>query len=160
MRRLVTAAAALLALSAAIRLGVARAGEHRDRSDAASSVEYVGTLLVQLRVSDLERSVVFYRDILGLKLEERNDALRWVRFETGIKGVTIGIGEGRDAKGSGTASINLGVADLDRARRLLETKGVNFTGETTTVPDVVKLADLTDPDGNRIRLAQSLKRPK
>lgn len=119
-------------------------------------VAYKGTLLVQMRVADLDRSITFYRDVLGLRLKLRNDALHWAKFDTGIKGVTIGVGEGPEVKGSGSVSINLGVDDIEAARALLESRGVTFKGDTITIPDVVKLADLSDPDGNRIRLAQSL----
>lgn len=155
MKKAVAVAAVVSALTIIIRLAPVRAGENEAHAGSATSVDYVGTLLVQLRVSDLERSVAFYRDILGLKLKERNDALKWVKFYTGIEGVSIGIGEGPDVQGSGTTSINLGVASVDRARSWLESKGVTFTGETITISGVVKLADLTDPDGNHIRLAES-----
>jgi len=156
MKRLaITLLSVVLVLTIA-RLGAVRASDPGQGSGAAGSVEYVGTLLVQLRVADLERSVTFYRDVLGLRLKHRNDALKWVKFDAGIKGVTIGLGEGPEVKGSGSVSINLGVADVDAARRTLESRGVTFLGDTITVPDVVKLADLTDPDGNRIRLAQAL----
>lgn len=119
-------------------------------------IEYRPTLLVQMRVADLERSVHFYRDLLDLKVVHRNDELRWVKVSHGMDGVTIGIGQGDDAAGSGTVSINLGVKDVDGARRLLEKRGVSFLQPTITVPGVVKLADLLDPDGNKIRLAQAL----
>jgi hypothetical protein len=38
----------------------------------------------------------------------------------------------------------------------VEERGVKFSGPTINIPDKVKLADFTDPDGNRIRLAESL----
>ena len=120
------------------------------------AIEYRGTLLVQLRVADLDRSIAFYRDVMGFDLKSRNDELRWAKLHAGIDRVTVGIGEGPDVSGSGTTSMNFGVADVDIARRTLESKGVHFHGETTTIPGVVKLADLQDPDGNRIRLAQAL----
>ena len=152
MNRITTAAALLCLTFVVVQLSSARAGDATQRS----LVRYVGTLLVQLRVADLERSVAFYRDTLGLTLKHRNDELKWVKFDTGIKGVTIGVGEGEKVEGSGSVSINLGVADVDEARSVLESRGVTFVGETITVPGVVKLADLRDPDGNRIRLAQAL----
>lgn len=139
------------------RLSSAQAGPQEGGVRSDSGVHFVGTLLIQLRVADLDRSVAFYRDTLGLELELRNDELKWVRMKTGIKGVTIGLGESPTPGGSGTASMNLGVIDVDAARALLESKGVKFQGETIIVPNVVKLADLTDPDGNRIRLAQDIK---
>ncbi len=116
-------------------------------------VRWQPTVLVQLAVGDLDRSIAFYRDTLGFELELRDDELGWARIATGIRGVTIGLGVQDVVKGSGTASINLGVGDLDAARALLERRGVVFAGPTIEVPGVVRLADFADPDGNRIRLA-------
>lgn len=114
-----------------------------------------GTLLVQLRVSDLDRAVAFYTDTMGFTLERRNDELQWARVKPGIPGVTIGLGVG-EPTGSGSASLNFGVEDIERARAVLEARGVRFLGPTITVPGTVMLADLTDPDGNRIRIAQDI----
>ncbi len=131
-------------------------GNQPDSRTTPDRIEYRPTLLVQLRVADLEKSVHFYRDLLDMKVVHRNDALQWVKVSHGMNGVTIGIGQGVDIAGSGTVSINLGVHDVDAARRLLEERGVKFLKPTITVPNVVKLADLLDPDGNKIRLAQTL----
>jgi predicted enzyme related to lactoylglutathione lyase len=49
--------------------------------------------------------------------------------------------------------INLGVANVAAARELLESRGVKFTKPTQVIPGKVALADFTDPDGNRLRLA-------
>ena len=114
------------------------------------------TLLIQLRVADLDQSIAFYRDVLGFRLKERNESLRWAKLNAGINGVTIGIGEGPNVVGSGSTSMNFGVIDIDTVRAELEKKGITFLGETITVPGTVRLADFEDLDGNRIRLAQSL----
>lgn len=130
------------------------------RADRASSVgaavEWEGTLLVQVRVTDLDRSIDFYTRVLGFTLERRNDAIHWARIKPGIAGVTLGLGEG-DSKGSGTTSMNFGVRDLAAARGSIEARGAEFLGPTVTVPGIVMLADLMDPDGNKIRLAQDIK---
>jgi hypothetical protein len=49
--------------------------------------------------------------------------------------------------------LNLGVADVASARALLERRGVRFPKPTQVIPGKVALADFTDPDGNRLRLA-------
>lgn len=117
---------------------------------------YDGSLLVQLHVSDLDRAIAFYRDVLEFRLKLRNDDLAWAKMDTGIANVVVGLGVGEEVKGSGTLSMNFGVKDIAAARASLESRGVVFKGPTFTIPDVVKLADFTDPDGNRIRLAQGL----
>ena len=122
-----------------------------------TSPGYRGTLLVQLGVKDLDRSIQFYTEVMGFKLERRDDSLRWARIDPGVGHVIIGLGEKEVTKGSGSASLNFGVEDIEASRTRLEVKGVRFLGPTITVPGVVMLADLEDPDGNRIRLAQDTK---
>lgn len=121
-----------------------------------SSLGWEGSLLVQLRVADLDRAVRFYRDVLDFDLDLRDDELGWAKVSPGIPGLRVGLGTGGEAKGSGTASMNFGVEDIEAARKKLESRGVKFHGPTMTIPGVVKLADFNDPDGNRIRLAEDL----
>lgn len=122
-----------------------------ERAPAGLSLQPV--VLIQLAVSDLDRAVAFYSEVLELELESRTAAMQWAKFKTGIPGLSIGLGAGGDVEGSGTVSVNLGVGDIDRARALLESRGVTFDGPTTSIPGVVRLADFRDPDGNRLRLA-------
>lgn len=125
-------------------------------AEDAPSVEWDGSLLVQLAVSDLDASIGFYRDVLGWTLEARVDELRWARIRPDRSDVIIGIGESRKGAGSGTLTLNFGVIDIDRARATLESRGVVFEGETITIPGVVRLATFRDPDGNRFRLAEDI----
>lgn len=127
-----------------------------DTKITTSSIDYANTLLVQLRVHNLDRAIHFYKDVMGFDLVLRNDELRWAKISTGIPGVIIGLGEGEDVLGSGTVSLNIGVVDIKAARKKLEKRGVQFRADTITIPNVVKLSDLIDPDGNKIRLAQKL----
>lgn len=122
----------------------------------APQVRYRPSLLVQMRVSDLDRAVRFYQDTLGFELRLRSDTLQWAELTFGMPNVAVGLGAGAEVKGSGSVSLNLGVEDVDAARTALEAKGVKFAGPTMTVPDKVKLAEFSDPDGNRIRLAEAL----
>jgi len=124
--------------------------------DPATAIEYRGTILVQMRVSDLDKAIGFYRDVLGFELLLRSEALQWAELGFGPGNIKIGIGAGGEVKGSGSVSLNIGVRSLDEARSRLEQRGLKFSGPTITIPDKVKLADFTDLDGNRIRLAESL----
>lgn len=150
------AVSTLLALSFAsvVAGGGGNAGErHKLNTTTDSSLAYAGSLLIQLRVADLDRAITFYRDVLNFDLVLRNDELQWAKLKPGIPGVTIGLGVGPEVKGSGTTSLNFGVDDIDAARNLLENRGVQFLGPTITIPGVVRLADFNDPDDNKIRLA-------
>ena len=122
---------------------------------SAAQFAYQKDVVMQFGVSDLERSIEFYTETLGLELFERNDAIGWARVRTAVPGVTIGLGVRSDADrlGSGTSSINLAVGNLDEVVAILQSRGVQFEGPILEIPGVVRLADFLDPDGNRIRLA-------
>ena len=132
------------------------AGPNTPKKADVDGLQYRGTLLVQMRVSDLDRAVKFYQEILGFEVRLRSDSLQWAELTFGIQGVAVGLGSGSEVKGSGSVSLNIGVKDVDAARTLLEGKGVVFAGDTMVIPDKVKLAEFSDPDGNRIRLAEAL----
>ncbi len=141
----------VICLAAITTLTITRA-ESDANAEPAAQVGWQPTLLVQLHVADLDRAITFYRDTLGFELESRNDEINWARIKPGIPGVTIGLGQG-ESQGSGTTSMNFGVDDVDAARVTLEHRGVTFIGPTIHIPNVVRLADFNDPDGNKIRLA-------
>ena len=65
----------------------------------------------------------------------------------------IGLNAVPDAKGTGSAILNIGVTDIVAARRVLEGRGVVFRGETQIIPGKVSLAMFADPNGNALRLA-------
>lgn len=142
-----------LAISTGPKTHASMAQPSSKETKTVETVRWQPTLLVQLAVSDLDRSIAFYRDVLGFELESRNDEIQWARIKVGISGVTIGLGVQPEVKGSGSVSLNIGVSDLDGARALLESRGVVFLGDTIRIPGVVVLADFLDPDGNKIRLA-------
>ena len=138
-----------LAACAVAVISLAKASDQSERS----KIEYANELLIQLAVSDLERSMQFYGNVLELKLLVHNPDLEWAKYETSVPGVRIGIGRQDVVTGSGSTSINLSVKDVDAARRLLEGRAVKFPKPTVNIADVVKLAEFADPDGNRLRLA-------
>lgn len=132
-------------------------GKHKVFPNATQrAIGFTGSLLIQLRASDLDRAIAFYEKVLGFELFLRSEELSWAKLRSPANGVVIGIGLSEKSEGSGTLTLNFGVSDIEFTRRLLEDRGVKFNGETMTIPGVVKLADFTDPDGNRIRLAQGL----
>jgi len=150
-----TAAVAVLSL-ACVSMRAAEVSSDRTSVGKPPDPRYTGSVLIQLRVADLDRSVRFYTQTLGFDLIHRDDALRWAKVRPPGGRAVIGLGMASNVAGSGTASINLGVHDVAHARAVLERRGVSFAGATQVVEGVVALADFTDPDGHRIRLAQSL----
>lgn len=145
-----------LSLASVVADGGSDGGERRKMNTPADpSLAYDGSVLIQLRVADLDRAITFYRDVLNFDLVLRNDELKWAKMKPGIPGVAIGLGVGPEVNGSGTMSMNFGVENIDAAGHLLENRGVKFLRPTITIPQVVRLADFNDPDGNKIRLAEA-----
>ena len=106
--------------------------------------------VVYLYVSDMERSLGFYRDLLGIPLEGDDDwteaTLGGTRFA--LHATHEGIGE----LSAGTIHVSLEVADVDSAAERLRAEGVE-TRETMR-DDWGTAVEVVDPDGYRVYLFQ------
>ena len=114
---------------------------------------YRPSVVLQIGVADLDKSIAFYDQVLGFKTVERRDDLQFAHVETNVPGLQLGLSSGSTQKGTGAAIINISVADVVSARKLLESRGVTFTSPTQIIPGKVALAGFRDPDGNQLRLA-------
>jgi predicted enzyme related to lactoylglutathione lyase len=123
--------------------------------DARQPIRYRPSLLVQLQVRDLDRSIRFYTETMGFALTERRDDLQFAHVDPGVPGLQLGLSAGgAQPPDTGTVVLNFGVqGDIEVARRALESRGVTFDGPTAVIPGKVRLAGFKDPDGYRIRLA-------
>lgn len=116
-------------------------------------------------VSDMQRSVEFYRDKLGIPL--KFESPDWTEFLTGTTTLALHGGgsprqqgsEGQD-KEAGTCSIGFNVQDVDKTYAELQAKGVKFVmPPMQREGEGIKLAVCTDPDGLPISFAQMLGSP-
>lgn len=114
---------------------------------------YRPNVVVQLSVSDLGKAITWYEQVLGFATTERRDDLKFAHVATNVPGLELGLGEGGTQQGTGAVIINFSVVDVVAARKLLESRGVVFTGPTQIIPGKVALAGFRDPDGNQLRLA-------
>ena len=114
-------------------------------------------------VSDMNRSVEFYRDKLGIPLKFHSP--EWTEFLTGTTtlalhggGVAKEGGAGADAsKYAGTCSIGFNVEDVDKSYEELKSRGVMFVmPPTQREGEGIKLAVCIDPDGLPVSIAQLL----
>jgi catechol 2,3-dioxygenase-like lactoylglutathione lyase family enzyme len=118
----------------------------------APNVVYREGLLIQLGVTNLDRSIAFYTAKLGFRVTERRDDLKFVHLSTNTPGVEIGLNEVAKPDIQGPI-LNFTVANAAAARTTLEAQGVTFVGETVTIPGKVVLVTFVDPDGHRLRFA-------
>lgn len=120
-------------------------------------------LHTMIRVKDLERSVAFYRDVLGLREEgrkvlERADAtLVFLGDGTGTHQIELTFNhDGRSYDlGNQFGHFAVAVSDLDRERERLERLGVPFSRGPYAVTDGgPRIAFVKDPDGMEVELIE------
>ena len=109
-----------------------------------------GLNVVYLYVSDMERSLGFYRDLLGIPLEGDGD---WQEARLGQTRFALHLAhEGSGELSAGTVHIDFEVADVDAAAERLGAAGVDV--RETMRDEWGSAVELADPDGYRIYLFQ------
>ena len=108
--------------------------------------------VVILGVTDLPKSVAFYRDVLGLELQGEIPG-GFAFFKAG--GVTLALSKVHaDPKNSphlvGASEVVFGVDDVAAAYEALRDRGVGFAGGPRPVAGPNWAANFTDPDGHRL----------
>ena len=143
---------------------------------AAAELDLRGFSHVCINVSDMERSLAFYRDLLGLRVifdvQLAGEGLETVTGEGGARGRMVGClvpgsrvtiellsyghrapGERRPTgRGPGYSNIALTVGDLAGARAALEARGARPQPSVEVAG--VRMFFLTDPDGTPIELIE------
>jgi CreA protein len=122
----------------------------------------VGTT-VEVRVADVDKAIKWYGEMLGFPLAFKLPDSSWAEVETNVANFWIGFSKAEPVKEGEKAAANKGggtpilsVKDVDAARKLMESRGVKFTGPTQIVADMVKLAGFVDLDGNALSLVQMM----
>jgi catechol 2,3-dioxygenase-like lactoylglutathione lyase family enzyme len=112
-------------------------------------------------VSDMQRSLVFYRDKLGLPLKFQSPD--WTEFATGTTTLALHGGgipstqppAGDPSKVAGACSIGFNVDDVDQTYEELKAKGIRFVmPPMQREGEGIKLAVAIDPDGLPVSFAQ------
>lgn len=122
----------------------------------ASPLAYTGGLTLAMQVSDLDKALAWYNDVLGFPTLFKVDDIGWGEVRTEIEGVNVGLSQVETPEVGRGPVPTFGVASVDEARAKLEAKGVRFDGETREYPGMVRLATFFDPDGNALMLYQDL----
>jgi len=112
-------------------------------------------------VSDMQRSVEFYRDKLGIPLKFQSPD--WTEFATGTTTLALHGGgvastqppAGDPSKVAGACSIGFNVDDVDKTYEELKAKGIRFVmSPMQREGEGIKLAVAIDPDGLPVSFAQ------
>jgi len=114
-------------------------------------------------VSDMQKSVEFYRDKLGIPLKFQSP--EWTEFAT--EGTTLALhgggtrkeyqDTGDQSKAAGTCSIGFNVEDVDKTYEELKSKGILFVmPPTQREGEGIKLTVCLDPDGLPVSFAQMI----
>ena len=122
-----------------------------------SRIDWAGECTAALEVTDYDRSLAWYRDVLGWDVVFELPTWKWAQLQTPVGGMLVGIGQSEEVKTGGGATLTFTVADIEAARAYLEAEGVRFDGEISQVEDMVRLTTFYDPDGNAFMLAQQLR---
>lgn len=112
-------------------------------------------------VSDMQRSVEFYRDKLGIPLKFQSP--EWTEFATGATTLALHGGgtpsetRGDPSKAAGSCSIGFNVSDVQKTYEELKNKGIQFImPPTQREGEGIKLTVCLDPDGLPISFAQMM----
>ncbi|MBI3450078.1 MAG: VOC family protein [Acidobacteria bacterium] len=124
-----------------------------------SKVDYI-----MVNVSDMRRSVAFYRDTIGFPLKFESPG--WTEFNTGastlalhLAEVATGGGATQKAPCAGSCSIGFSVTNLDTTVADLQKRGARFViPPTTQEAEGIRLAVCIDPDGLAVSFAEPLKK--
>jgi predicted enzyme related to lactoylglutathione lyase len=132
------------------------AGAVSAQEEEASAMSSPGLKLtfdaVYYHVSDMERSVAFYRDTLGFRLTSRDYV---ARFDVdGVLFELVPNPPGQVLPGTGNARLSLGVTDMQQATHELQARGVATTPVKAEPGGLLSL--LKDPDGNELCLWQNV----
>ena len=109
---------------------------------------------IHVSVTDVDRSVVFYRDVLGIPFLFRVPGQPMAFFDCDGVRLYLGVPESEDFQSRGVLYFT--VQDIGEAHRVLVDRGVTFRDEPhlvhRTEGSELHMAFFTDPDGNNLAL--------
>jgi predicted enzyme related to lactoylglutathione lyase len=114
-------------------------------------------------VSDQDRALDFYTNVLGLEKRVENPTPDGPRFLTvGVEGDAFQLvlwpgtpGQAQPAMGRPPASITIETTDIRRTVADLESRGVEFVSDVLEFP-WGSVAQFVDPDGNRLQIREGI----
>lgn len=111
----------------------------------------ITNVVAVMPVTDHERAVAWYTRVLGRNpdLVPDEGVAEWQLAETAF------IQVGTDPKNAGHGTVVIGVNDLDSQRDFFGRSGLPL-GETVEYPEIIRMAEARDPDGNTVAFVQDI----
>jgi catechol 2,3-dioxygenase-like lactoylglutathione lyase family enzyme len=113
---------------------------------------------IHVSVTDVDRSVAFYRDALGIPFLFRVPDQPIAFFDCDGVRLYLGVPESEDFRSSGVLYFT--VDDIDEVHRALTERGVAFRDGPHVVHRTedaeLRMAFFTDPDGNNLALMSEM----
>lgn len=113
----------------------------------STSAAVTGIGNIMLAVRDLDRSLAFYRDALGLEVRFASDEFAFLQ----AGGVTLCLRHAPDVGPAGDerrVELVFDVKDIHEAHQLLQARGIAFRIEPRVVTGSMWATDFRDPDGH------------
>jgi len=111
-----------------------------------------GVDFVTIPTQDFDAAVDFYGTTLGLERSVYRPERHFAEFETGTVTLSVVVAEEVGLEFAPTRNpLALHVDDIEAARAALESRGVEFAGDTLDT-GVCHMAFFADPDGNAFML--------
>ena len=126
-----------------------------------NKIEYIqpAYILVAINVRDLRKAEKFWVEDLGFERGwDKGIKDGWLEIETPVKGFVIGlnlVSEEEFVKEE--TKINIAVKAIETTKEVLEEKGIKTT-EIRTIPGILKIMTVFDPDDNTISFVEGLEK--
>ena len=117
-----------------------------------------GLYEVAIRVKDLPKAEVFYREILGLPVGIRDDQRKWLFLRAGGEAGMIVLQEDKGEWPLQHYAFTIDEADLERATTMLRERGVKVDGPYYQEWMPARSIYFADPDGHDLELCAPVNR--
>ena len=129
-------------------------------SEHASASLSAGPLSVSLTVKDIQKSLAWYRDVLGcsvVRTREQDGTLRSVSLSAGEVRIAINLDDGKKGwervKGEGFSLQISTTQDIDAVAKGIRQRGGTLDTEPADMPWGVRMFRLRDPDGYKFAIS-------
>jgi len=115
------------------------------------SNENIINLVSVISVKDQAKAEAWYKKLLGrdADLVPVEGVAEWKIAENAWLQVTT------DPERAGTSTVIFGVKDIIKQQKTCEKVGINL-GETVEIPEVIKMAEVEDLEGNKVAFVQDI----